>query len=65
MTADELAKRAAVLAALNDAHKQGKLRIAALIHAMPEHILATCILNQSLGTLTQDQIDWLAVDLRK
>lgn len=62
---DETLKRDAVLAALRDAAARGKLSIAALLHAMPLHILATCVKNNSLGTLTQDQIDWLAVDLRR
>lgn len=65
VTLDEKLKRDAVLAALTDAHQKGKLNIAALLHAMPVAILARCVRDHSLGTLTQDQIDWLAVDLRE
>lgn len=64
LTADEQAKRTAVMAALNDAAKKGKLNIAALLHGMDEGRLAVCIRHQSLGTLSQAEIDWLAVDLR-
>lgn len=65
VTLDEKRKRDAVLAALVDAHQKGKLSIAALLHAMPVSKLARCIADHSLGTLTQSEIDWLAVDLRE
>jgi hypothetical protein len=64
VTLDEKRKRDAVLAALTDANNKHKLGLAAMIHGIPEKVLAHCVHHQSLGTLTQAQINWLAVDLR-
>jgi hypothetical protein len=63
VTLDEKRKRDAVLAAMKEAASKGKLGIAARIYAIPEKDLAVCVDNNSLGTLTQCQIDTLSLDL--
>ena len=61
--ADEQRKRDAVLAALQDCAMRGLLGVWAAMHGIAEHRLAQCARDDSLGVLTQSEIDWLAVDL--
>lgn len=65
ITLDEKRKRDAVLAALKDCAQKGKLGVCAAIYGIAEYKLFKCAQDNSLGTLTQSEIDWLAVDLRE
>jgi len=58
-------KRAAVLAALKNAADERKLTIVALVHGMRREKLWRCVMDNSLGTLTQSEVDWLAIDLQE
>ena len=64
MTHDEVAKRDAVRQAIRDAVAKDKLSIASLLYSVPEENLKGFAQGND-ADLTQSQIDWLAVDLRK
>jgi hypothetical protein len=64
MSADATLKRMAVRAACTDAATKGKLSIVSMMHGVPEEKLRLFVLGDD-SALTECQIDWLAVDLRK
>jgi hypothetical protein len=63
LTSAEMIKRAAVLAALQDARAKGSLGVAAAVHNIAESKLRHYAQGDE-AALTQTEIDWLAVELK-
>jgi hypothetical protein len=61
---DKIAQREAVKAACKDAWTKGKLDLVAVMHSVPITSLLRFV-NGDDAALTESQIEWLAVDLRK